>query len=277
MTWDATLRWGFGQHASLADEEATIVDTAPLLTSEAGNNTLPPRHYDSIAPLPPSSVSFADAHLSPIHSPSLAAPIADTGLGPSAVFQSFTLSQACNKNLARNNVSGEPTGREATQAPPTRSTIGRTQLMNADALLQPIREKLQRLKKTTPESLPPCNTPLRINSHAHVLKARLLPIGQFIVQVLAQKPEESRGRLELQLCRHIAAEYWPLPVTHSTHLRIQETYRNAMVAERAWFSAGSAPSSQPDAAAGRDLPHQGPVLSDKVLFNIVQSSKDENE
>ena len=98
-----------------------------------------------------------------------------------------------------------------------------------EVILMPVRDKLQALKATTPESLPQYNPRMRTNCHAQVLKRRLLPIGDFIVQVLAQSPTERRGRLELQLCRFIASGYWPLPVTEVTPLRVQETYRNGIL------------------------------------------------
>ncbi|CAO2649759.1 Nn.00g010510.m01.CDS01 [Neocucurbitaria sp. VM-36] len=97
-----------------------------------------------------------------------------------------------------------------------------------EAILAPVHEKLQFLKATTPESLPPYNSRLRVKSHVQVLKMRLLPVGEHIVRLLAQTLKEKRGTLELSMCRHIATEYWPLPVTEITHLRVQEMYRNTL-------------------------------------------------
>jgi len=97
-----------------------------------------------------------------------------------------------------------------------------------DARLAPVHPLLLKLKKTTPESLPPYNPRMRSKTHAQVLQGRLSPIGDFIVgEILAREPEHVRGQLELSVCRHIAAAYWPLPVTESTHLHIMAVYRNA--------------------------------------------------
>ncbi|KAF2124369.1 hypothetical protein P153DRAFT_390406 [Dothidotthia symphoricarpi CBS 119687] len=99
-------------------------------------------------------------------------------------------------------------------------------------LLTPIRGKLQKLRETTPDSLPPYNPSVRAKTHAQVLKVRLLPIGEFIVhELLAKVPAEKRGILELKLCRYIADEYWPLPEGKTTHIHVQAMYRNVMFKE----------------------------------------------
>jgi hypothetical protein len=93
-----------------------------------------------------------------------------------------------------------------------------------DTLLAPVHQDLLTLKSTTPDNLPPYNPRVRSKRHAEVLKQKLLPIGMFIFKILSSKPEEERSSLELQLCRHIAAKYWPLPTNVSTHLKVHTMY-----------------------------------------------------
>jgi hypothetical protein len=95
-------------------------------------------------------------------------------------------------------------------------------------ILAPVIDHLKKLKALTPESLPAYNANLSIKPHSHILKQKLLPIGQFIVDYLEQTPLASRGVMEVMLCTHIADNYWPLPTNLFTHLKIQETYRNAL-------------------------------------------------
>jgi hypothetical protein len=97
-----------------------------------------------------------------------------------------------------------------------------------DTLLAPVHQDLLTLKSTTPDNLPPYNPRVRSKRHAEVLKQKLLPIGMFIFKILSSKPEEERSSLELQLCRHIAAKYWPLPTNVSTHLKVHTMYRNVI-------------------------------------------------
>lgn len=67
-------------------------------------------------------------------------------------------------------------------------------------LLTPVRGKLEKLRDTTPESMPPYSPHLRVNVHSQVVKARLLPVGEFIVREILEKAEEkSKGLLELKL------------------------------------------------------------------------------
>lgn len=103
-----------------------------------------------------------------------------------------------------------------------------TKRLSLNAILSPVQKDLQRLRTLTPESLPPYNARLRTKSHAQILKHKLLPIGQAIIAHLDLVPQQDQGALELQLCCFIATNYWPLPVDESTHLRIQEMYRNTL-------------------------------------------------
>lgn len=98
----------------------------------------------------------------------------------------------------------------------------------AAARLAPIHPLLLKLRKTTLQNLPPYHPRMRAKTHAQILQGRLAPIGDFIVHaILAPEPEQTRGQVEIEICRHIAAEYWPLPVTEWTHLHVMAVYRNA--------------------------------------------------
>ncbi|KAH6882905.1 hypothetical protein BKA58DRAFT_374111 [Alternaria rosae] len=95
-------------------------------------------------------------------------------------------------------------------------------------ILSPLLDDLKELKALTPESLQDYNQNLNNETHAQVLKQKLLPIGQLIVDCLETVPLNRRGALEVAICHHIADNYWPLPVNFFTHLKIQEKYRNAL-------------------------------------------------
>jgi hypothetical protein len=119
-------------------------------------------------------------------------------------------------------------GRDNRSAPPTSHEPTHADSIHLDHVLASCHENLKKLKATTLESVPPYNHRIRTKTHPELLRQRLLPIGQFIVAYLERTPEQGRRRLELLLCRRIAAEYWPLPVDKFTHLRIHEMYRNAL-------------------------------------------------
>lgn len=97
------------------------------------------------------------------------------------------------------------------------------------AILAPVLRNLQGIKRLTPENLPPQSKHIRTLSYLQILKRRLLPVGECIVAALTPLSWQQRGALELKLCRHIATEYWPLPISTYTHLRIMEMYRNALM------------------------------------------------
>lgn len=100
--------------------------------------------------------------------------------------------------------------------------------LEMEGLLAPVHAQLQKLKSMTVDSLPPYNPHIRTKQYAQVIKTRLLPIGRFIVGHLASVPVGDKGSTEMQICQHIAIHYWPLTVSSTTHLRIQEMYRNAL-------------------------------------------------
>lgn len=96
------------------------------------------------------------------------------------------------------------------------------------AILAPVTDNLRRIKKLTPDNLPPPSKYVRSNFHMQILKTKMVPVGECIIDAIEQLPWQQRGALELKLCRHIATEYWPLPISTYSHLRIMEVYRNAL-------------------------------------------------
>lgn len=64
-------------------------------------------------------------------------------------------------------------------------------------ILAPIKLQLQRLKATTPESMPTLHPDLKAKTHPQLLKQRLHPIGQFIVRKTRNR--EDRAQIEIQL------------------------------------------------------------------------------
>ncbi|KAF1831382.1 hypothetical protein BDW02DRAFT_473704, partial [Decorospora gaudefroyi] len=228
------IRWGFGPRAVGEDMEGRTEGSTLLVRREVSNDLSPPvsRHTDDrgshfqavhvdnvgeaatvIDPAPPHLVSIATTEISGILGPSLPVRASDRVFGPSSGFRSFGASQVL---------------RYPSPSQPYSMKLSHTDSAQPDLLFSSLRNELEKLKSCTPESLPPYNARLRTKSHAQVLKHRLLPIGRFIVEYLDQTPEESRGRLELEFCRYIATQYWPLPVNQFTHIKIHEMYRNAL-------------------------------------------------
>ncbi|KAJ4364012.1 hypothetical protein N0V83_009467 [Neocucurbitaria cava] len=264
--WDFAVRFSFGQPTQCRDaEEGMNVETAPLLAGTEGANNRPilrgfdgawqegnhdgamdidDNHAPHAAPQAASHASataFADTHLHHIATQSLAALTATITHSP--LFQSLDnmkhtqKRRSSKKGLSQPDSNVHPSGHDVGQAdnaPSTGSgphTAPDAQHMEhtlMETVLSPVGGKLQHLKATTLDSLLPYNPRLRSNSYAQVLKIRLLPVGEYIVRLLARSAAENRGTHELKLCRHIATEYWPLPITDTTHLRIQEMYRNTL-------------------------------------------------
>lgn len=93
-------------------------------------------------------------------------------------------------------------------------------------LVAPVHSKLLRLKEAMPYRMSPYHQKMKTMSYGQVLKTRLAAIARL---GLGQKlPDGARGRMELKLCRYITTEYWPLPVTPTTHLDIHCIYKNAL-------------------------------------------------
>ncbi|KAI4646755.1 hypothetical protein J4E93_004978 [Alternaria ventricosa] len=175
------------------------------------------------------------AELPIIPSPSLPAVIHSSGPRLS-VLQSFRLSK-----LYRNQFLPLTEASCHIEGPNDHSTAQMASEIQYDdksliiEILSPVLDDLKELKALTPESLQDYNQTLNNETHAQVLKQKLLPIGQLIVDCLQTVPLDRRGALERAICHHIADNYWPLPANFFTHLKIQEKYRNALfrLAQRA--------------------------------------------
>jgi hypothetical protein len=100
----------------------------------------------------------------------------------------------------------------------------------AEAILSPVSRHLQLLKQATIENLPPQISQLRCKTQTQIVKDRLLPVGEHIVNYVKTLKTAERGFAEMRLCKHIAENYWPLPASLNTptHLHIHETYYNKL-------------------------------------------------
>jgi hypothetical protein len=89
-------------------------------------------------------------------------------------------------------------------------------------ILEPVRDKLVALKRTTEESLPQYHPSTRANPHAQVLGTRLDSIAEHVQQHLARVAESGRGMEELRLWYVL-----PLSITDTTlfFTRSYLTYR----------------------------------------------------
>ncbi|KAF2822722.1 hypothetical protein CC86DRAFT_410302 [Ophiobolus disseminans] len=109
-----------------------------------------------------------------------------------------------------------------------------------ERILTPVRGHLLRIQRTTHDCLPAYSAHMKARSHAQVLKGRLGAVGEHVREHLEGEAEldmevRELGVRELKLCRFIATKYWPLPVTPTSHLHIQRTYRNALFIQTAKF------------------------------------------
>ncbi|KAI4709742.1 hypothetical protein J4E89_005759 [Alternaria sp. Ai002NY15] len=211
-------------------------DTTPLLGSErsyrseeAGGDFPQPTMDGNDASAAASSatprpVTPFVAELPIIHSPSLPAVIHSSGPRLS-VLQSFRLSKLYRSRFLSPTEVSCHTDHSTAQM---ESQIQYDDKSLIIEILSPVLDDLKELKALTPESLQDHNQTLNNETHAQVLKQKLLPIGQLIVDCLETVPLDRRGALEGAICHHIADNYWPLPVNFFTHLKIQEKYRNAL-------------------------------------------------
>jgi hypothetical protein len=69
----------------------------------------------------------------------------------------------------------------------------------ARAILLPILQQLQRLKKTTPENQPPPHRNIKVKSHKERMRAVLIPIGKFILAKIRGRPGPEHGKIELAI------------------------------------------------------------------------------
>lgn len=212
-TFNAGTRWGFGTRFEVGNREA-VMDTTPLLKQDHSSAYQPHRDMNHL------TTPHTPPALSNLHNPPLPlSPNVSSRHLALASLQSGTLTLESSLACMQISESGNSSHN---------MRISCTERQSLHAILSPVREDLQKLKTLTPESLPPYSPRVRAKSHAQILKHKLLPIGQFIVNYLDRVPEQGRGVLELKLCRVITTEYWPLPVDDFTHLKVQEMYRNAL-------------------------------------------------
>jgi hypothetical protein len=98
-----------------------------------------------------------------------------------------------------------------------------------ETLLAPVKSELLKLRGT---SMPPDNGRVASKSAMQVLKERLLPIGRYITQRIANMAVDRRGATVTETCGYIADHYWPQDLVQVDGLRIMEMYRNAIYLER---------------------------------------------
>ncbi|EUC39536.1 hypothetical protein COCMIDRAFT_111295 [Bipolaris oryzae ATCC 44560] len=217
-TFNAGTRWGFGTRFGVGDREA-VMETTPLLKQDHSSAYQPHRNMNYLA-IPHTPSALSNLHNPNLHNPPLPlAPNIGSRRSALASLQSGTLKLESSLAFMQISQSGNSSHN---------MNISSTERQSLRAILSPVYEDLEKLKTLTPESLPPYSPHVRAKSHAQILKHKLLPIGRFIVTYLDRVPEQGRGALELQLCRLIAMEYWPLPIEDFTHLKVQEIYRNAL-------------------------------------------------
>ncbi|USP76384.1 hypothetical protein yc1106_03658 [Curvularia clavata] len=242
---DSSMKRGPGTRLEAGDKEA-VLDTTPLLKQDDSSAHRVHTNLEVLTiPRPPA--------LPDIHNPTL--PLVRNIGSNLSVIQSFRSSSlSLNSSSARMHFGGSEDSMHNTDP----SNTNRLSLI---AILSPVHKDLQKLRTLTPESLPPYSSRLRTKSHAQILKYKLLPIGRAIVAHLDLVPQQDQGALELQLCRFIATEYWPLPVNDSAHLRIQEMYRNALFKHDQCNKINALPDHRLSTPAPEHLSAKDPLLT----------------
>ncbi|PSN65190.1 hypothetical protein BS50DRAFT_589622 [Corynespora cassiicola Philippines] len=118
--------------------------------------------------------------------------------------------------------------------------------------LHPILPQLQHLRQTTRASLPPPHPSITQRPYAQILKARVVPIGRFIMGVQGMGVGD-----EMRLCRYVADHYWPDATVSRAHVRIFEMYRNADARARARAGQEQGQEQGPD--EDTDMCNVGPT------------------
>ncbi|KAJ4368663.1 hypothetical protein N0V86_009572 [Didymella sp. IMI 355093] len=98
-----------------------------------------------------------------------------------------------------------------------------------ERLLAPVEKELERLRGTR---VPPNNGRVKGKSGMQVVKERIVPVGRYLVQRLANMDHSERGATETDVCRYIAEHYWPQHLVQADGPRVMEMYRNAIYLER---------------------------------------------
>jgi hypothetical protein len=119
---------------------------------------------------------------------------------PRRNFGEPSIHPAKRRALSSDRIPGE-VGDEMESIPSQQAEGNHTTSTERDVsfLLDDVRKDLEKLKATTPGSLPAYHPNMKARSHAQVLKARLLPIGNRIVEVVRLAPKEGSRGLELRL------------------------------------------------------------------------------
>ncbi|KAL5411445.1 hypothetical protein PMIN03_000778 [Paraphaeosphaeria minitans] len=159
----------------------------------------------------------------------------------------------------------------------------------AEAFLAPVETQLQRLR-LSPAPAPNMRAYFpTMKSHMQLVRERLEPVGAFIVGEVGRL-ERGGGDMEMRACHYIALHHWPLAPTpgEPTHLRIHETYRNALF-KRAQLALRPSPSqgqpqlqSQPQPqppgqASADDMPALQPAADPPSRTERVDAGdRDEN-
>lgn len=159
----------------------------PLTTNPSVSGTVAPATYDTIAniqtPLP------------------LSSPRPSFPAGTTRTLANHHSSNApMSSSPERFNVSSDASVSSQDQSVP--SAMNKTQVPTpsdldaiSEAILEPVQFELERLSTLpTPASYPKASGLLKVKPHAQVLKERLLPIGEYIVEYT-----NGNGALELQL------------------------------------------------------------------------------
>jgi hypothetical protein len=89
----------------------------------------------------------------------------------------------------------------ATNSTQNSNMVGRTTRVSANdkelrVILEPIRDRLLKLQAMTKASMPPQHHNLRAKTHLQVIRDRLIPIGEFVIQ--ETKDKANRWEMELK-------------------------------------------------------------------------------
>jgi hypothetical protein len=82
----------------------------------------------------------------------------------------------------------------------------------AEEILRPITAQLQKLASTNAPRIPPPG-PLKGKTHIQLVKARVLPIGEFIVEYLNTMEESQRGAMDMR--------FWSVPYDLAVSLHVK--------------------------------------------------------
>ncbi|KAF2265480.1 hypothetical protein CC78DRAFT_599067 [Lojkania enalia] len=202
--WDSVYRRGWGLPTAVARQDnAEEVTTAA--TSRQGNHELDTGSV--FYPIPPSSLS-----LQPVSHPEPPMAPASTSSHPPPVNGTINaLTMGVQQSLP------------SPATTPTPLLDLATQDALCASLLAPIHSQLEQLKQTTWDRMPPSTLVVKAKPYRQLLKERLLPIGEFIIETT--RGRNDRWECEALLCQYLQRHYWPLETSWSD---IHTMYRNAI-------------------------------------------------